>query len=539
MVPAPRENEIVVSMKTPVLFFLLLSFQISNAQVPILNSCPQATATVFLDFDGAYVTATSWNWNGDIIASPASLPPSSVTEIFNRVAEDYSIFNINITTDSTEYLAAPSQKRIRVIITPSSSWYGNAGGVSFIGSFTWGDDTPAWVFSQLLSNNVKYIAEACSHETGHTLGLQHQSTYDLNCNKTAEYSAGQGNGEISWAPIMGVGYYKNLTTWYNGKSAIGCNYFQDDIAKIVSDNGFGLRKDDYGDVTDQSNAIAFDGSSFRISGMINSASDQDMFKLVIPTTSNLRLFAIPQHVANANSGADVDLKVTLLDVMSDTIGTYNPSNLLNAGVDTTLDAGTYYLVCEGVGNLNAIDYGSVGHYFLTGTVNAPLPVHYLKLKGREANNYHVLDWKMQADEPIKEFEIQLSNDGISFSKLFAVGPRQFSAAYLPPGNNKIFYRVKAITVADEIAYYSNIVSLPPGPKYHTVKLLNSSIKDIIRLFSDADCSYTLMIPNGQIISKGKILKGTNNIASPGNVKGLLLLRIVFGNEVWTEKIMKQ
>ncbi len=48
------------------------------------------------------------------------------------------------------------------------------------------------------------------------LGLQHQSTYDSNCVKTAEYSPGQGSGEIGWAPIMGDGYYENLTTWHIG-----------------------------------------------------------------------------------------------------------------------------------------------------------------------------------------------------------------------------------------------------------------------------------------------------------------------------------
>ena len=196
---------------------LLLIATTSFSQVPVLSSYPSAPATVYLDFDGQYVSGTSWNWNGDIDAQPAALSPSAITEIFNRVAEDYSIFQLNITTDSTAYLSAPLKQRVRIIITPTSSWYGSAGGVSFVGSFTWGDDTPAWVFGELLGNNIKYIAEAISHETGHTLGLQHQSVYDVNCHKIAEYAAGQGSGEIGWAPIMGVGYDKNLTTWYNGK----------------------------------------------------------------------------------------------------------------------------------------------------------------------------------------------------------------------------------------------------------------------------------------------------------------------------------
>ena len=106
-----------------------------------------------------------------------------ITEVFNRVAEDYRPFTINVTTDSTKYLSAPVNQRTRVVITVTSDWYGSAGGVSFVNSFTWGDNTPCFVFSELLGYKPKNIAEAASHEAGHTLGLRHQSTYDANCAK--------------------------------------------------------------------------------------------------------------------------------------------------------------------------------------------------------------------------------------------------------------------------------------------------------------------------------------------------------------------
>src|SRR5687768_11866612 len=77
------------------------------AQVPVLNSYPSASATVYLDFDGQYVTGTSWNWGGPINAQPATISVTAMQEIFNRVAEDYRPFNINITTDSTVYTNAP------------------------------------------------------------------------------------------------------------------------------------------------------------------------------------------------------------------------------------------------------------------------------------------------------------------------------------------------------------------------------------------------------------------------------------------------
>jgi hypothetical protein len=192
------------------------------SQVPIYNSYPSATPTIYLDFDGEYLDGTSWNYNGPLNLGPSNLTNSQITEIFNRISEDYRPFTINVTTDSTKYWSAPTNKRMRVIFTISSSWYGSAGGVSYVGSFTWGDNTPCFVFTALLNYKTKYIAEAGSHEAGHTLGMNHQSSWDANCVKLNEYNYGTGSGEIGWAPIMGSGYYQNFTLWHNGSNPWGC-----------------------------------------------------------------------------------------------------------------------------------------------------------------------------------------------------------------------------------------------------------------------------------------------------------------------------
>ena len=522
-----------------VLFMLfLLHSNHTRSQVPQLNSYAAAQATIYLDFDGQNVTGTSWNWNGPINAEPAALSTAAIIEIFNRVAEDFRIFNLNITTDSSVFLAAPLAMRTRIIITPTSSWYGRAGGVSFIGSFTWGDDTPAWVFSELLGNKIKYVAEACSHEAGHTLGLQHQSSYNVSCSKTAEYSAGQGSGEIGWAPIMGVGYYKNLTTWYTGTSAISCNSLQNDIDIIASGNGFGLRPDDFGDTPDSAGNLVINGSGFDAKGIINSATDRDLFKITLGADLNFRLTAIPQNVGNANSGADVDIRVTLLNDKADTIGRYNPSDLLNAGVDTNLNAGTYYLMAEGVGNVNLSDYGSVGYYALSGTLNSPLPIHNLNLKGYANNNIHLLSWTYQADEPIKEFEVQFSYNGAFFQKLMTAAPSKTTTSYHATSSQKTYYRIKAITLADEMAYYSNIIALQSLQKEEPVEVLNRAGTSL-QIRSSGNYEYQLLQPNGQVMRSGKIYKGVNTIPTSGNANGLLLLRVINANESWTRKIIQQ
>ncbi|MES1226874.1 MAG: hypothetical protein ABUT20_65980, partial [Bacteroidota bacterium] len=147
---------------TLTLFLIMVFCSAQVYSLPRLSSYPIAPATIYLDFDGQTVVSAGWNGGAALFCAAAPLSDAQITEIFNRVSEDYRPFNVNITTDSTIFLAAPVAQRIRVIITPTSAWKPGVGGISYIGSFTWGDDTPAFVFSDKLGpNNAKYIAECC------------------------------------------------------------------------------------------------------------------------------------------------------------------------------------------------------------------------------------------------------------------------------------------------------------------------------------------------------------------------------------------
>jgi hypothetical protein len=103
--------------------------------------------------------------------------------------------------------------------------YGSsAGGVAYVGVFARysGYYSPAFVFARSLSNNVKYIWEAVSHEVGHTLGLSHDGV----SGGSAYYS---GTANKLWAPIMGASYYCAVTQWSKGEYA-GASNGEDDMA---------------------------------------------------------------------------------------------------------------------------------------------------------------------------------------------------------------------------------------------------------------------------------------------------------------------
>src|SRR5215204_53507 len=527
-------------MKT-FLSILLAAIITVNAysQVPVISSYSGTSATIFLDFDGHYVAGTPWNWAGPINAQPAALSTSQITEIYNRVAEDYGIFNLNITTDSIEYLAAPATSRMRIIITPTSSWYGSAGGVSFVGSFKWGNETPAWVFSTLLGNSVKKIAEAISHEAGHTLGLQHQSIFDRSCNKTAEYSGGQGTGEIGWAPIMGTGYSRNLTTWHNGTSSMGCSNFQSDIDTIASaTNNFGLRNDDHQDTHTAASPIAI-GFASSARGIINNASDRDVFTFDLLSTNNFRLSAIPQNVGSGNAGANVDIKVALLDQMADTIGRYNPADLLNVGIDTNLNPGTYYLVVDGVANANLSEYGSLGYYTLSASILSALPIHRLSLTGTINTAVHDLHWNYFSDEIVKEIHVESSKDGIHFSFLTKLESDSRTFSWKPLTNDGTHYRVKVILASDERAYYSNIIVLRTPAAGKSIDVINNIITDDIRVNVEKNFYYQLYDEAGRVLQRGLLQQGSNEILVSRVRKGVLFLRLQHNSEICTEKLIKR
>lgn len=160
------------------------------------------TGCVLLDFDGHTGNNSLW---GNMTYAPSGLNATDQLSVLNRVKSDYSFnSNLKITTGEPEFFTYPINKRQRIVITTSWEWYGYYGGVAYINSFSWYDNTECFVFSSNLGYNAKYIADASSHEAGHTFGLPHQSDYDESCNVINEYSNGK---------IMGYPYYQNSVWW--------------------------------------------------------------------------------------------------------------------------------------------------------------------------------------------------------------------------------------------------------------------------------------------------------------------------------------
>lgn len=539
-IPCGKKNKIERMKKiTPIIFslFMLLSFRATC--LPKLSSFPSARATIFLDFDGQFVQSSSWNGGNSFYCTPSGLNDTQITEVFNRVAEDYRPFNINITTDSTVFLNAPLAQRIRIIVTLTSAWYQNVGGVSFTRSFTWGDDTPGFVFPDRLGYTPKNIAECCTHESGHTVGLSHQAKYNGTCTLIATYNDGVGSGQTGWAPVMGNSYGRNLSGWNNGPTPSGCTADQDNLSIITSINGFTYRPDDHSDdPASNPTLLVAENEQLSQSGIITTNTDKDVFKININKDGLLHLNVNPFSVGPDNEGADLDVKVTVLAADYSVINTYDPLDALNVTIDTTLNSGTYYIMVQGAGNLNTSNYGSLGSYTLTGTITptGTLAIRDVKLNGKVSNGKHSLSWNIVSDEPVKSIEIESSEDGRNFSTFTRPATANSLFTYSPTVTGIIYYRLKVTSIKGETVY-SNIISLKNSGK-PSVVLLSNLIQGQINLQASENFSYRLADMSGRMLKEGKGSIGTNLINIDNSPNGIYIIQMNCNSQSITERIVK-
>lgn len=334
---------------------------------PLLESRPGAPSVVFLSFDGETVVGTPWNTSyngGDPIVAAPFAASEHIPGIWASIAEDYAVYDVNVTTDRARFEGAPPDRRVMVVFTPTRDWYGSsAGGVAFRGSFGSPTNPYCWVFNRTLNG----AAEAGSHEIGHTVGLRHDGT-----SSRAYYTGHTHASGASWAPIMGSGYNRSIVQFSKGEYP-NANRAEDDFAIMAG--YLDPIPDDHGDSLATATAAQESSEgSLLAEGTIGTESDVDVFRFVTAATGTVSLSVSP-HPAYRN----LDAELELLDAAFGPLGSSAPEGPFDASVTLpALPPGTYYARVRGTGLGDLATgyprYGSVGTYTLSGSYpGTPLP----------------------------------------------------------------------------------------------------------------------------------------------------------------------
>jgi len=446
---------------------------------PAYNSKPGAPYHIYMDFNGAYVTGKAWSetdgvttwttwdchaWSSDGDRTTFSdAEQTYIRQMWERVAEDYRPFNVNVTTDriyDPEYTGPDKYTGDRnkvgwLLTTPTTDKTGarcphyGSGGVAYVGVFGnsnfFSTYQPAWVTDMSVPN----IAEAASHEMGHNMGLSHDGT------STQTYYGGHvaTSTAPSWGPIMGTGYSRNVSQWSKSTEYYDGNQTQDDFPIISGRVPY--RTDEHGD--NAAGATFLSESTVNVSSVIERNTDADFF--VFTSGAGAVSFSGTTYKCEANTwGANLDILLELYDKNLNLLASSGSNDAdVNATLNYTLPtSGEYYIAVKGAGcgdpnnttRSGYTSYGSVGQYTLTGNFVPTDSIVLTSPNGGEVwtlTTIKNITWSSGMGGNVK---IELYKNGVYHSDIKSSTPNDGVFEWLIPNSLAVAadYKVKVTSV---------------------------------------------------------------------------------------------
>ncbi|MEO2013364.1 MAG: hypothetical protein ABGZ53_03235, partial [Fuerstiella sp.] len=364
----------------------------------VRNSLSSAPTDLYLSFSGdvisdpdilanrvdggsGNVTIPAYDSDGDVTTfSPAEV--AQIDEIWARVAEDFSPFDVNVTTVPPPTLNGTAALQINI-----------GGDGAFLVPSTVGNQAIQASFSIPLLPNIgfafpdnirtaaptdpQHIAYNVSSSIATLFGL---GTHPLYSSFGTQLAALDPGG-LEVGPILGAPTNSLRDVWVNAPNNVGASVFQNDLAAITSpSNGIQFRTDDHADRTLNAANVSIGVGDELLTGIIETSDDLDVFAFrtletdATITVKGLDLATQFAGVTNPpNPGSNLDPVLRLLDAsgnelaMDDVAFDINAANnSLTASISIHLAASSYFIeVSNGFNPLSGERFGSLGQYTVT------------------------------------------------------------------------------------------------------------------------------------------------------------------------------
>ncbi|HEU4777024.1 MAG TPA: pre-peptidase C-terminal domain-containing protein [Telluria sp.] len=325
----------------------------NNEDVTQLQSKPGSPWVFYLNISAVMSGSTPLN----------GVTKENMYRAWQSIADQYSMLNMNVTTNRAVYDAARSANQLRTGIIN----FVNQDGRSFAPIHAFGS-TAAGTLYRNPSSGWDYgygIGMTGAHEVGHQMGMNHDHG-----GTGGEYF--EGIAAYQWGPIMGNywmgGSWANqLFTWSKGEYTTATN-FEDDLNIMTAEEQVPYMTDD----NPTSKALVFGAgglidpaSNF---GQIERTSDTDTFTFTTSGTSTLNLRIDPLEYLRM-----LDVDATIYNASNAVVARSNlPVHRSAQFTNLSLPAGSYRLVirggAEGTPQNGFSNYSSLGFYGMKGSL---------------------------------------------------------------------------------------------------------------------------------------------------------------------------
>ncbi|MEN9867527.1 MAG: hypothetical protein RL748_3117 [Pseudomonadota bacterium] len=282
---------------------------------------------------------------------------------WQSIADQYSMLQLNVTTNRAVYDAAKSANVLRTGIIN----FINQDGRSFAPVHSFGT-TSAGTLYRNPSSGFDYgygIGMTGAHEVGHQMGMLHDGG-----GSGGEYF--EGIAAYQWGPIMGNywqggGWANQLFTWSRGEYNTASNR-EDDLKIMTVDEAVPYVADD--NASGKALVVGSNGAVEPTSnwGQIERNSDSDSFTFTLGAAGSVSLRIDPIEYLRM-----LDVEASIVNSAGTVVASSNKAVHRSAEfTNLSLPAGSYRLVikggAEGTPANGFSSYSSLGYYAIKGTI---------------------------------------------------------------------------------------------------------------------------------------------------------------------------
>jgi hypothetical protein len=331
----------------------------NNEDVTKLQSRPGSKYVFYLNHSAVMSGTTPKNNRGK----------DEMFRVWQCTADQYSMYDLNITTDLAVYNAAKSAD----VLKTGNIKFVDEDGRSNACVACFGTTAAGTLYRNPLNNDYGYgIGMTCAHEIGHQMGMSHDGG---SAQSDPEYFFGLP--AVQWCPIMG-NYWKGgnwnnqLFTWSKGEYNTATQK-QDDLKIMNVNEKVPYMADD--NVSGKKLKIGSAGTigSTDNWGQIEKNTDTDEFTFEVGESGgkiNLKIDPIEYL-------RQLDVAAKIVDASGTAVATSNLAVNRSAEFkDLSLKSGKYTLVIQGGAELTPqtgfSSYSSLGYYAMEGTLTGAI-----------------------------------------------------------------------------------------------------------------------------------------------------------------------